>query len=236
MHVRDDRAYQLCRDLYPLIEQADIFYAEMDLDEAADAVALPTYNIRSYVSEKKIEKVRHQLLKSFHIDIDRFSHLHPLMLLSAVSSSIMQSDHAISLDEHLWHYAGALNKPLRGLESYQEQMHILQQIDPQSIYNQLLKLAQNPAPIRQQTDKSLDLYLKGEIHHLYMLSKQSMQQMRKLVIYQRNKKMSSVITQLDTSLSYFIAVGAGHLSGSYGILTLLKKSGWVCKPIRLNYN
>ncbi len=236
MHIRDDRAYQLCKDLYPLIEQSDVFYAEMDLDEAAHAEAMPGYNIRSYLSEKKLEKVRHQLTKSFGIDIGRMGHLHPLMIMSAVSASIMQSDHTISLDEHLWQYAAELNKPLRGLESYQEQMHILQQIDPQTIYNHLIHLAQNPAPIRKQTDKSLDLYLKGEIHHLYMLSKKSMQHMRKLVIYQRNKKMSSVISQLDTSLRYFISVGAGHLSGSYGILTLLKKSGWVCKPITLNFD
>ncbi len=236
MHIRDDRAYKLCRDLYPLIKQSDIFYAEIDLDEASESVALPQYNIRSFLSAKKIEKVRHQILKSFQIDIERLGHHHPLMIMSAISASILQSDHTISLDEHLWQYASELEKPVRGLESFQEQMHILQQIDPQSIYNQLVTLSQKPAPIRQQTDKSLNLYLKGEIHPLYMMSKQSMQHMRKQVIYERNKKMSSVITQLDTSLQYFISVGAGHLSGSYGILTLLKKAGWLCKPVRLDFD
>jgi uncharacterized protein YbaP (TraB family) len=60
-----------------------------------------------------------------------------------------------------------------------------------------------------------------------------MQDLRKLVIYQRNKNMSSVITQLDISKKYFITVGAGHLSGKFGLLPLLKRAGWKIIPLKL---
>ena len=43
----------------------------------------------------------------------------------------------------------------------------------------------------------MNLYIQGRIHELYKLSKTSMQQLRKKVIYERNHHMASVIEELD---------------------------------------
>nr|MDQ3018095.1 TraB/GumN family protein [Bacteroidota bacterium] len=211
-----------------------VFYAEMDLSISNQDISQPVYDIRKFLSDKVIEKMRKQFIKSFHFDIMGLRHLHPLMIMSAISMSVLESEHMISLDEHLWQYAGNQGKPTRGLESAEEQMKILHTIDPQSIYRQLYKMSRRPSPVRKQTEKTIDLYVKGDIHQLYQLTKVSMQQLRKLVVYERNIKMSSVITQLDTSLSYFMTVGSGHLSGKFGLITLLKKSGWQIDPVKLN--
>ena len=79
------------------------------------------------------------------------------------------------------------------------------------------------------TERTMDLYLKGRIHKLYQLSKSSMQELRKKVIYERNRNMASVIDHLDSTKQNFITAGAGHLSGKYGLIALLKKSGWKLK-------
>jgi hypothetical protein len=155
------------------------------------------------------------------------------MIMSVVSTSVLQSEHHISLDEHLWNFAREHGKKTKGLESHEEQLNILHSIDPKPLYKQLLEISRNPSAIRKNTDKGLQLYMKGNIHQLYMLSKSSMQELRKKVIYDRNRHMASVIDHLDLlSTQYFISVGAGHLSGKYGLLALLKKSGWKLKPIR----
>jgi len=172
------------------------------------------------------------LNKSFNLNIDQVSHLHPLMIMSIISTSILQTEHHISLDEYLWNFAKQHDKPTSGLESYDQQFKILHSIEAGPIYKQLLDMSKNPGATKKSTGKSLDLYVKGYIHQLYMLSKASMQHLRKKVIYERNFHMVSVINHLDHSLQYFITVGAGHLSGKFGLLSLLKKSGWKVRPAR----
>jgi len=236
MHIRDDRAYQLCKELYPLILESDQFIAEMDLDLKPASIQTQAYNIHQYLDRKHYEKLKAQLLKSFGIDIDFFATLHPLMILSVISTSVLEAEHQISLDEHLWQYAKENHKPTSGLESYEEQLNILQSIDAGSIYKQLQEIGRKPWTMRKNADKGLDLYIQQNIHQLYRLSKSSMQNLRKKVIYDRNFRMVSVIDHLDYSMKYFITVGAGHLSGKFGLISLLRKSGWTVRSVPLITN
>ena len=236
MHIRDNRAYQLCKELYPLILDADHFIAEMDLEGRSIPVTSQSYNIYQYIDQKAFEKLRSQILKSFNIDLALYAGIHPLMIMSLISTSVLEAEHQISLDEHLWEFAKQNEKPTSGLESFQEQLNILQSIDVRSIYKQLLEIGRKPWLMRKNSDKGLELYIQQDIHQLYKLSKSSMQQLRKKVIYDRNHRMVSVIDHLDYSMKYFITVGAGHLSGKFGLISLLRKSGWTVKSLRLNYN
>lgn len=233
MHIRDDRAYKLCDNLYPLILQSDCFIGEMDLDMSGSETQIPRYDLQHYFKDKTYQKMQRQIKKSYQVDLDHFSHLHPLMIMSILSTSVLESEHQVSLDEHLWKYAKDHGKKTIGLESYEEQLQILHSIEPCLIYKQLLKISRKPSTIRKSSSHSVDLYLQGRIHKLYLLSKSSMQQLRKKVIYERNRKMVSVINHLDSTTQNFITVGAGHLSGKFGLLSLLKKSGWKIHPHRI---
>ena len=233
MHIRDERAYQLSHSLYPLILQSDVFVGEMNLGGSGAFKELTKYDARKHMGEDVFEKLRKQLLKSFSIDLQMFNHLHPLMIMSAISNSVLEAQHSISLDEHLWNFAKENSKPTLGLESMEEQFQILHSIEAPPMYKQILSIGRHPSSVRKHTARGLKLYLEGRIHELYILSKSSMHHLRKKIIYERNAKMSAVISSSDVSLQYFITVGAGHLSGKTGILSLLKKAGWKVKPVHL---
>jgi len=232
MHIRDERAHQLSNSLYPLILDADVFIGEMNLNVPDVVIEHTRYDARNYITQDAYKKLRQQLLKSFHIDLVLYSHLHPLMIMSAISNSVLQSEHHISLDEHLWNFAKENGKAMVGLESYEEQFRILHSIDAGPLYKQLRNIGRNPSGVRKHTSGGLNLYMQGRIHELYILSKSSMHDLRKKIIYERNARMAEVILQLDLSLQYFITVGAGHLSGQYGLISLLKKKGFVIKTAK----
>ncbi len=231
MHIRDERAHQLSHDLYSLILAADSFIGEMDLNPVHPGIEHKLYDVRSFISSKAFQKLHGQLLKSFDIDLAMYQRLHPLMILSVISASVLQKEHLISLDEHLWNFARLHDKPTGGLESYEEQFRILHSIDPGPLYKHLQHIGRNPSEVRKHTARGLNLYMQGRIHELYILSKSSMHDLRKKIIYERNKRMADVIIGLDHSLKYFITVGAGHLSGKTGIISSLKKVGWKVKPV-----
>jgi uncharacterized protein YbaP (TraB family) len=232
MHIRDERAHHLNVALYPLIDGADVFVGEMDLTLPEITMTPRVYEIREHMSSKAYEKLRHQFLKSFGIDLSHYGHLHPLMITGMLSNQLLASEHLVSLDEHLWNYAKERGKKMAGLESYEEQFTILHSIEVAPLYSQLRKLGRNPSSIRKSTFRGIQFYMEGRIHKLYALSKSSLHDLRKKIIYRRNEKMVDVILNLDHSLGYFITIGAGHLSGQKGLLSLLKRNGWKVKPVR----
>jgi uncharacterized protein YbaP (TraB family) len=231
MHVRDERVYQFCDRWYPHILNADVYIGEMDLNPPIPFHQSPIYHAQHHFSSLAYAKMRRQLHKSFGMDLDRYAHLHPLMILSVISQNLMANDHAVSLDEHLWNYAKIHNKEVRGLESVEEQMKLLHAIPAGPLYRQIFSISRNPSRIRRFTWKTLDLYTRGDIHALYQMTKRSMHNLRKPVIYDRNQLMADRILSLDTGLSYFISVGVGHFSGKKGLLSLVRKGGWTIKPV-----
>ena len=234
MHIRDDRVHQLGEKLYPLILKSDKFIGEMELNQPAIGIAMPVYDLKSHFSEKVFRKMREQLIKSFHVDIELFVRVHPLMLISALSQSILEADHQVSLDEHLWRFAELNHIETGGLESYVEQMEILHSIDPGELYKQVQKISKSPSGLRRQTLRALEWYMKGDVHKLYLLTKSSMHKLRKSVIYERNQQMSLRIHALPATSTYFIVIGAGHLSGKFGVIPWLKRSGWKVRPVDLS--
>ena len=231
MHIRDNRVYQFGEKLYPLITDSDVYVGEMELEHQPDLMITNQYDLKKHLSVSAYEKMRKHFLKSIKIDIERFVHVHPLLAISAVSQSLLEAEHQVSLDEHLWHFAKNIGKEVTGLETYEEQVTLLHSLDPVPLYRQLLKISQSPSGIGRQTHRTLNWYMKSDIHQLYRLTKSSMHGLRKKIIYDRNQVMAKRILEFSQAKTYFIAVGAGHLSGKYGILALLKHAGWKIRPI-----
>lgn len=233
MHIRDERVYQFCHSLYPLMLQADGYIGEMNLDHQPDSANLHFYQLKAFFNPRQYQKIRHQIQKSFGIDLHRYQHLHPLMIISAISHSILQADHSVSLDAHLWAFAREHHLALDGLESGEEQMTLLHAVDPKLLYKQLRSMSARPGQVRRFTDRALKLYLDQDIHALYRLTKSSLFHLREPILYLRNERMIQRITALPEDKSFFITAGAGHLSGKYGIIRGLRLRGWGVKPIRI---
>ncbi len=233
MHIRDNRAYQFAVHLYPFIRNADVYVGEMELENPLTLDFSNSYDLKMQFSSTAYEKMRKQLIKSFQFDIEPYIYQHPLIILSAVSQKMLDADHQVSLDEHLWQFAKQLGKPTFGLESYLEQATLLHSIEPGPLYRQLLKISKKPSGIGRQTRKTLSRYMSNNIHRLYQMTKSSMHGLRKRIIYDRNRVMATRILGFSSDKKYFIAVGAGHLSGKSGLLARLKHAGWKVSPIHI---
>lgn len=231
MHIRDERVYQFCHDLYSLIGTADVYVGEMDLHPLDIEMNGPEYDLQHQFTPAGYQKIRKQLIKSFQFDISRYRFLHPLMIISGIAQNILVNDHAVSLDEHLWNYARDNKRHLQGLETVQEQLSLLHSIDPKPLYKQIETISSRPSGIRKFTARALNCYIKGDIHLLYQMTRSSMHQLRKRIIYNRNELMVTRILAFDPAMSYFITVGAGHLSGPKGIISLLRRNGYKIQPI-----
>lgn len=204
---------------------------EMDLSGMSSMVPGPRYDIKAFFRPGVYLKIKTQFLKSFGLSLDQYAHLHPLMIMSALTQQVLNNDHAVSIDEHLWHYARDQNMLTTGLESMEEQVALLHSIPPEKLYAQIRRIGASPGSIRKFTNRILNAYIDSDIHGLYRMTKSSMQYLRKSVIFTRNTQMTQRIVSFSPDHRYFIAVGAGHLSGAKGLISSLRKEGWRVKAV-----
>jgi len=116
------------------------------------------------------------------------------------------------------------------LETLEEQASIMEQLDLPRQLKMLKKAAANIHKFRKSVTTLGTCYEEERIYDLYMMTKSSLGEFRSVLLYNRNNLMADRIeARLDQATFY--AVGAAHLAGNQGILTLLKRKGLSLEPV-----
>lgn len=241
MHVKDYRVHSFVDPVQPFMDECQSFASEFHFNEMQQ-VGNTEYqyfpngrSLKDYLTESKYTKVARMINKSFQVDITPFDRLLPLLLINIISESVLFNSENLALDSVLWQYAEQNQKELFGLESISDQFRIMSAIPIAYQLKSVEAIAKNPKSFRTKLTRMIDIYEKQDIDMLYRLSKRTLGKQRSLMLYERNKKMAHRIAgELAPQQSIFCAVGAAHLSGKFGLLALLKKKGFVVKPVSFN--
>lgn len=236
MHVQDQRAFTFLQQAYEKIAGCDIMALEFDLGEAPTGmgpslVRLPEgVSLTQLIPDKKFRKIRKIFRKVAGIDLNKLQYFSPMLVSNIINERILSQDMPVSLDEHLWKYARNLGKPIVGIESYHEQLAILQQIPLEYQVQSLVEMGLHISRHRRQLLRMAEVYREGDIFKLYRAARRSASGLRQLLLYRRNRIMADRISELAAEQRVFCAIGAGHLAGGKGVLRYLKQEGWRVKP------
>lgn len=237
MHVRDSRAFAGLKPVYAAMEQCDAFAAEFDLDQSqvediSHVLQLPDgQDLRSLLQKNHYEKLRRALMRTGGIPLDAFSNMLPFALSNMIDAALLSTQQHLPLDEHLWRHARQADKSMHGLETIEEQLAVLSNIDIEYQLHSLMRLARNLPAHRRQLNHLADLYVQGNVRQLYLASRKSLGKFRKTMLFDRNLVMAQRFDTLARQTTLFAAVGAAHLWGGYGLIRLLKAQGWKCRPL-----
>jgi len=239
MHVRSSVAHQFLDKISPYLQRCEVLASEMNLDEF-DHVAMvqgsglpPGTSLESLMGSKKYVKARKSVLNSFHVDLDHFKTRHPFFANAAISESLMVNDQLESLDQEIWNRSKDLNMTRVGLESFMEQLTIMQKISPQDSIGQIKYIGRNPGNFRRNLQKLINFYVDQDVNKLYKSSRKQLEGMRKTLLFDRNRIMARRLSRLIADQSVFAAIGAAHLAGAKGMLRLIKHHGFLVKPVIL---
>jgi len=111
MHVRDIRAFDYQETVCEKIGYCDAFATEINLNQAElllseQSMDLPEGKYLSdYFSPKKYAKIARFFQKQTGIPIQHFQNAKPMMLTNFVTSSLLNNDQPVSLDQFLWDFA-----------------------------------------------------------------------------------------------------------------------------------
>ncbi len=128
-----------------------------------------------------------------------------------------------------------------GLETVEYQMSVFDSIPYKAQANMLLEAIKaekdTTSSVQNQLSDMIQLYKNQDLQALQQLLKTEstgMDQFEEILLNQRNRNWIPIMKAQIAEKPTFFAVGAGHLGGPEGILSLLRKEGYKLTPISMD--
>ncbi len=240
--------YQFPADLTLAIRQAQAFYLEADLDQAAkaaEAALSQAVNQQQDLStvfsaEALLELSQRLSSKGFPASI--LPVLKPWfinLLLGSAPEGLIPKELEI-MDVLLLKEAQQSVRTLRYLESAAEPLNQMQAV-PEAEHIRILKttLGQSKAQTEQEFVNIFTLYNNGNLAELEKLNAESRAESEAFyqhLIINRNQAWLAKLKPVLESEAVVIAVGSLHLLGTDGLLEQLKQAGFTVKDMNSNSN
>ncbi|MFP5042407.1 TraB/GumN family protein [Parasediminibacterium sp. JCM 36343] len=156
----------------------------------------------------------------------------PMLLMSAVFPSLLGCSPE-GWEKQFQDMAKAKGIPLKGLETIEYQLSVFDTI-PYKVQADMLKdLLYHLDSTKKSFAEMLDVYLKKDINKLHKMtvSDPDFGSYEALMLNNRNNNWITFITAEAKQTPTFFAVGAAHLGGENGVISLLRKKGFTVTPV-----
>ena len=224
-------------------ENCQILALEIDLDmtiaekiDLAQKTMLPdAKTIADYIDSSEYQELRNYMINDVGIKLkktDKYMRLKPFFLSSVILTE--QLDDIKSYEEEFIAMAKKNKMKSMGLESIEYQFDI---VDKVSIENQLILLMEGTKEIDglDQFAQMVNLYKNQQLNTLYELTiseSAGIDNFKTDFLDTRNSNWIPIIEKSIKDASVFIAVGAGHLAGETGVISLLKAHGYTVTALK----
>lgn len=213
---------------------------EMDLDDSAVMTAAAVgfidpsgkkikdyYTLADYVRLKKFMK------DSIGMDMFMLQSMKPVALQSIISMRAVKCTNAVSYEETLMKKARTNDMEVIGLEPVSEQLNALDEMPADTVARELLEAVDGFAESKREFADLITAYRSQDLQLLYakITGSKSLDGSINVLLNDRNKRWIARMTEKMRTGPVFFAVGAGHLPGTEGVLSLLRKAGYTVEPV-----
>jgi len=216
---------------------------EMDMDDPSMLGGMLYMNMKD---NKKLEDLytaeEYKRLQSYFSDtlkmpIMLLQKAKPYFLVALLYPRMMNCGSPAGVEEELMKVAKEDNKEIKGLEAIQFQASVFDSIPYEWQAKELLKNIDSFSVYKAQFETMLDFYKKQEldsIKNLVSKSEFGSDKYDDILLNNRNKNWVKQLNTIMKNESVFVAVGAGHLVGDEGLISLLRKEGYKVEPLKNN--
>jgi hypothetical protein len=261
-HLYDYQFIKKNENILQALDSVDIVIGEMAIDKSESmnifakmmtATLLPSgQSLKKLLTAEQYASVDKCLKENMGISAATFNNMKPVFIQQLVMvSKYMKSQEketAIpptdlsnplgnSMDGFFQEQGKALNKQVAGLETVDDQLHAL--YDGYSLERQVDLLMEmvndDDSTSTEDVLTMTNMYSEQNLSGLLELMEKTTpkEEIQSLLINRNNNWIPQIDTYFKEGKSIFIAVGAGHLPGSYGLIHLLKEKGYTLKPIKI---
>lgn len=187
-----------------------------------------------YLSENELQTVSKFFKDSLKMPFERLKSIKPFFLTS------MTYRHYLDCQPASWEFLlvqEAENREMEigGLETAEEQMAAIESLPLSLRKNMLIESVSEFQNMKNLFEEMLSYYLNENLLEIQSLAKEYMSdeyaEMESKLLAERNHNWIEQITDISKDKSAFYAVGAAHLGGENGIISLLKDKGYSITPV-----
>jgi uncharacterized protein YbaP (TraB family) len=236
---------QLSDSLKAAIGKCDEVYFEVDMDNLFEMLGvMRKMKMRNDTTlADLLDKADYDKVKKYFEDNETllpFSVLEtykPLLAASMLMEGSAQCESPEAMEEVIMKEAKHNGKNVKGLETMAYQMSIFDTIPYKMQAMQLVKYiddAGKDSSGNKEYDALMQAYKDQDLSKLEELTKSTdlgMANFTDILLYNRNKNWVEKLKTIMPGHPVFVAVGAGHLPGDKGVINLLRKAGYIVKPV-----
>jgi uncharacterized protein YbaP (TraB family) len=167
------------------------------------------------------------LKSKFGAGLEQLGVMKPFTLTAMASMGFLTCQVPFSLETYFVNQATERNMQIGSLETVSSQMGIFDAIPKEDQINELIRLLKNNMG-QAEMNQMIEVYLNGDLEaiHEVIYSNSLMDKYHAEILDDRNHNWIPQLEKYISSNSTFVAVGAGHLAGEMGLLSLLRKQGY----------
>lgn len=242
MHSTDPRITALPKSLTDSFDRSSSFSMEL-IFTGAGIVRMAEImfygqnnNLKDVIGEELYENTR-SVMKKAGISTQDLNKKKPWAIIMALGTP-RENQGIMFLDLKLQHRATMQLKPTYGLETMDEQLQVFDGLPVQDQVQLLREALKYQSHNAKQMDQMMEAYLNRDLAALAAISDQyqsragsAYDKLMDRLLTRRNHRMLERMQPRLKEGSAFIAVGALHLPGREGLLTLLENNGYRVSPI-----
>jgi uncharacterized protein YbaP (TraB family) len=235
IHLNDKKLFFFGDSLYKALEQTEGFAAELDMASVATEYINmmlgdkddESPSVKDVLGEKKLDQYKAQLEKKFGKPVSKITAKEVENEEQTRSTKMFaKGEMKTFMDAYLFDLAYKQGKWTGGIEDLEDQVgHNKESLEE--------KLDDLFTP-RERTDKTIDwminLYLKQDLDVIDRTD-EIWRGSRDSILLRRNVKMGRRIDSLAHIRSCLFAIGAAHLPGDSGVVSLLRSRGFTVTPV-----
>jgi uncharacterized protein YbaP (TraB family) len=243
MHLLCSKDAVISPNLKQVISEADQIYFEIDMDDLGEllsgfkqGVMQNDTTLTDLYSTEEYDRVKtffnqHGMGLQFQL----FSRMQPMLISALVYHALLPCSQADGMELGIMQLAREYKKEIKGLETAAFQASVLNNISYATQAKELLNSIDSIHTAQTETDEMMELYKEQDVEKLleYTLKTDAgtSPEVQEIMINQRNRNWVNQFPAITKNTQLLIAVGAGHLGGEDGVLSLLKKEGYDVRPI-----
>lgn len=231
----------LSKQLKNALSQSKEVYLEMDMDDPATMLAgALTMNMKGgkklsdFFSTTEYERIKQYFADSLKTPIAFFEKTKPFFITALLYPKYMDCKNVSSVEQEIMTAAKQQKKEIKGLETIQFQSSIVDSIPYEWQAKELLKSIDSFEVNKKQFAEMVKIYQSQNLDSMGLLLKSSDlggDQYNDIFLKNRNLNWIKQLREIMKKESVFVAVGAGHLIGDFGLIELLKKAGYTVTPL-----
>ncbi|MFM8772217.1 MAG: TraB/GumN family protein [Candidatus Kapaibacterium sp.] len=234
IHLADTTVFHQRDTVLQVLDASSAFAAELNLDSAfsqmkPQVLMLTSGTLYDIYDSSSVQMLCAELEKVNPLFGRACPRMKPGAIMMLASMSAVERTAPSSIDEFLWARAKKNKTIRRGLETFAEQIDLIDSMPPAMVLKQIRRL--DSAKI--ETEKLRDHYAREELDSLQTGEDDDVYtpELMATLNDRRNVRMAErMIPMLQTGNS-FVAIGALHLTGPKSVISLLRERGYTVEPV-----